>query len=251
MNHTEGFKEIPNIQYICPDYKNLCQLLGDYVLNACSHRDPSHGYQHMKKVAMNTMIIFSKMYEEITLVETTKKKFGEFILVVSWTHDVADRKYDSDGSAKLKLCEFLDNNFPNESKLILDTISRTSFSFEINMIKETGKLDWLEKLGPDGVLGRDIVSDADKLEAIGYEGIIRLFTYNHELFKKNNPGKPVTYEDVKILAERQIEVKLGKLQEQYIRTRYGKELGEALHNETMLILADKNKMREIYDMIYQ
>ena len=57
---------------------------------------------------------------------------------------------------------FLTENFSEEKTKILAIIERIAFSRE----KAWGRNDWLAVLGIDGVIVRNIVSDADKLDAI-------------------------------------------------------------------------------------
>jgi len=247
INHTEILNDLsfPIIE----DHKNLCYGLGEYVLLTCSSRDLSHGYEHMKKVAQNSIYIFDKMYKDIELTSMDKNKFFSLLLTVSWLHDVADKKYDHDGSSAIHLQSFINSMFNDDADLILDTILRTSYSNEINMIKENGKLDWNEKLGEDGIILRNIVSDADKLEAIGIQGIYRCMTYNFELLKKQSevilPKELI--ENVKIHAN----VKLLKLSENYVRTLIAKEMAKLLHDEMVTILSDENALDQICSSIIQ
>ena len=71
---------------------------------------------------------------------------------------------------------------------------------------------------------RNIVSDADKIEALGEVGLERCFIYTRE---KND-----SYTDEEVLADvrKHCEEKLLILRDKYIRTDPGKQLAEEGHN---------------------
>lgn len=246
MNHTEI---LDGIHGCIGEHKELCNRLGLFVATICEGRDSSHGYEHMKQVAKNSLQIFNKMYNDIKLSTMTIPFFISCVLTVSWLHDVADHKYDHDGTLKLQLDSFVTEIFGEvKYKFILDVIVRTSYSNEIKMIQTNGKLDWDSVLGADGVLLRNIVSDADKLEAIGYQGILRCMTYNIELLKISGNLNP-SFDNLIIPVKKHTSDKLIKLASSYIRTDYGKELAKSKHDEFINIINDDLKLREIYDII--
>jgi len=246
MNHTEI---LDGIKGCLDEHIEFCNGLGLYVATVCKDRDPSHGYEHMKQVAKISLLIFNQMHDNIKLSTMSIPSFITYILAVSWLHDVADRKYDHEGTLKLQLNNFITEIFgQDKSKFILDTIARTSYSNEINMLQQFGKLDWDTELGNDGVILRNIVSDADKLEAIGYEGVVRCMTYNIELLKKIGNLYP-SFDELIIPVKKHTSEKLIKLAPSYIRTEYGKELAKPKHDEMINIFNDNEKLQEIYSMI--
>lgn len=117
------------------------------------------------------------------------------VTTVTLLHDVADHKYvEEDSSLTAKLNDFLSKftlNFDNQSivsgtvfyylfnpVMIINIIERISFSRQ----KKYGTSKWNSTLGIWGVLVRNIVSDADKFEAIGIEGLDRCKDYTIESF---------------------------------------------------------------------
>lgn len=247
MNHTDILSEIQQYN-VLQEHIDLCQGLGIFVNLICANRDPSHGYEHMKQVARNSLKIFNQL-EKKTLVNMDTNQFISLLLTVSWLHDVADRKYDVDGNLKKQLDTFVRRIYNNDlAELVLNTIPRTSYSFEVNIIQTTGELDWLSVLGYDGCLLRDIVSDADKIEAIGRIGIVRCMTYNIELFKKANDYNP-TFDELVPQVKRHAAEKLLKLTGSYIRTEPGKLIAAPLHFEMSQILENNDELDKIFGEI--
>ena len=206
-------------------HKNsINQLCGEFVRETCKDRDPSHGYNHMKQVKENSMIIYHGENINDPYIKNLCK-------IVAWLHDVADHKYDKDNQLEHIIKKFLSEHFPEDSKLIWDIIQRISYSKEVKQ----GKIDWLLTLGEKGCIVRNIVSDGDKLEAIGKIGIERCVEFSKEQYYKNNgeniPTKLLIDEVCKHSDE-----KLLRLKDEFINTKTGKCLAEPLHNEMINIL---------------
>jgi len=244
MSHTIILK---NIKGIIQDHIDLCDGLGSYVELVCLSRDPSHGYEHMKEVARKSLIIFNEMYDDIVLVSMSKTKFCSLLLTISWLHDVADRKYDCDGSLKILLKEFISNMFGEDTDLILNIIACTSYSNEIGINKDNVTNVWINQLGIDGTLLRNIVSDADKIEAMGYQGVVRCMTYNIELLKKKNIE--ITYENLILPVKIHAQEKLFKLCDNFVRTTPGKRMAEPLHKEMIETFDNDIELYNIYNKI--
>ena len=67
-------------------------LLSDFVQQTCVGRDDSHGHAHMKAVAEMTRYIVEQDFND---------ESGHLMLdaiTASWLHDIADHKYDHDGT---------------------------------------------------------------------------------------------------------------------------------------------------------
>lgn len=125
--------------------------------------------------------------------------FKLIIQTIALLHDVADHKYvEEDNTLLPKLDAFLDDLTNNtlycrmfkftlcshlfDKTMIKNIIDRISFSRQ----KKYGSTDWVQTLGHVGVFIRNIVSDADKFEAIGIAGINRCIDYTQELYMKTN-----------------------------------------------------------------
>src|SRR5690606_22205199 len=139
------------------------------------------------------------------------------VQIVSLLHDVADHKYiTEDSTLENKFSEFIkkiteENKIAVENtiyehlftkKMIVAIIERNSYSKQ----KKNGTSDWIPTLGYIGCFVRNIVSDADKLEAIGPAGIDRCASYIIESL--NLKKIPATAQTVYKLVEEHYHEKL-------------------------------------------
>ena len=180
-------------------------VLSDFVNTVCAGRSYTHGHAHMMAVAEMTRFIIQQDFHD---------ESGHLTLdaiTVAWLHDVADHKYDYDGTLEQKLDEFGTDNIWNYEE-IKKVIKYVSYSTEHKAILAGTPLDFPLILGAYYSQIRDIVSDADKLESIGVKGLERSFAYNRE----TNP----TFTHAQVIAEvRKIyDEKLIKLASQFIKT---------------------------------
>jgi 5'-deoxynucleotidase YfbR-like HD superfamily hydrolase len=197
----------------------LYTTLSNFVELTCKGRDPSHGHNHMEQVVKNSLLIFSYEIDNYTNNNDKKNYLRDLVVTVAWLHDVPDHKYD-DGTLKDRVKDFL-HKITKEVELILNIIDRISYSKEVKY-KDT---DWLKVLGPDGCFVRNIVSDADKLEALGKGGLTRVI----EFIKVKTPD--ISREELNKKIKDHAEEKLLRLKDHFIRTGFGKLLAERLHNE--------------------
>lgn len=207
-----------------PAIVSLWNKLSDFVYSTCRDRDPTHGHEHMKTVANHAMSILKSM--GISDPRTVK-----LTLITAWVHDVADHKYDTDGKLSAQLDDFLINLVHNEdAELIRLIINHTSFSKEDKMRKTNPNwaIDRLKVLGLDGLLIRDIVSDADKLEAIGIQGLIRCAEFCKE--------KGIQEDKIIAAVRSHCDEKLLRLYSGFIVTEPGRLLAKPLHDEMVELL---------------
>ena len=193
----------------------MSEELTKFVREICKDRDASHGLSHMERVTKTTLFIFNMMDKHHDLLK--------LVMTVAWLHDVPDHKYDKNKLNYYKMIKFLQENDYTETeiKLISNIIPRISYSREAKV----GSDDWKEILGEKGLFIRNVVSDADKLDAIGKFGLQRCIDfYEHKNMSKEN-----------ILSEIKLHTKdkLIKLKDHYIRTEYGKQLAKTAHSEFM------------------
>jgi len=200
------------------DIEQRWQLLSDFVLTTCAGRSDTHGHAHMKAVAeTSAYLLFVDFYDKDgTLMLDT--------ITAAWLHDVADHKYDYDGTLEQRLDAFGAANIPNYAE-IKEVIKYVSYSTEHKAILAGTPLDFKQILGFYYSQIRDIVSDADKLESIGVKGMERSLTYNTD----TNP----TFTHAQVIAEvRKIyDEKLVKLATQFIKTPTARDIAQKEHEE--------------------
>ena len=191
-------------------------ILSEFVQTICQGRSDTHGHAHMKAVAeTSSYLLFVDFFD----------KDGSMMLdtiTAAWLHDVADHKYDYDGTLEQRLDKFGTANIPNYTD-IKQVIKYVSYSTEHKAIASGTPLDFKQILGDYYSNIRDIVSDADKLESIGVKGMERSLTYNTD----TNP----TFTHAQVMAEvRKIyNEKLVKLATQFIRTPTARTIAQKEH----------------------
>jgi len=197
--------------------------LSEFVQTICTGRSDTHGHAHMKAVAETASYLLFVDFHD---------KDGSMMLdtiTAAWLHDIADHKYDYDGTLEQRLDEFGTANISNYAD-IKQVIKYVSYSTENKAILAGTPLDFKQILGDYYSNVRDIVSDADKLESIGKKGITRSLAYNRD----TNP----TYTDAQVIAEvrKIVDEKLIKLATQFIRTPTARAIAQKEHAEMLVEL---------------
>jgi len=181
--------------------------LSEFVRITCLDRDESHGYEHMKTVAEIAIQLINCDFRD-------RRQYKNLIIdsmTVAWLHDIADHKYDKDGTLQNLLDEFGEKNIINYQD-IKQVIKYVSYSSENKAILAGTPLDYDNLLTPYYALVRHIVSDADKLEALGKNGVTRALTYTRHA----NP----LYTEEQLIADvrKHAHEKLLRLASEFIRT---------------------------------
>lgn len=202
----------------------LCGITKNFVRTLCGGRDASHGFGHAQAVAHHAQYIA----RELGIIDERQLRI---VMLTAWLHDVADHKYDRDGLLKREVDYFLRIHVPEDAALISAIIDRVSYSKEVHA-REQGCLDWQEVLGDEGILLRTIVSDADKLEALGKQGLDRCVLYARHVH-----GAETAPELLAQYVREHAQEKLLRLKDHFIRTEPGKRLAEPLHQELLAVLA--------------
>ena len=128
----------------------------------------------MKTVAQNAKTIMRNM-------DISRDQY-KWALIVAWLHDVADHKYDKDGTLQTKLVEFISSIEPDPiiANYLVQCVDMVSFSNETK-----GGYKYYEKILPsEWVVVRNIASDSDKLEDLGFMGIKRCKQYAQETLRR-------------------------------------------------------------------
>lgn len=196
------------------DLNNLAKVL-------YSGRDKSHGIAHVTKVRDNALSICNKIgINDVNLIIK--------IETAALFHDLWDHKYVLKNS---KQCDEIRKKLSSELKKIYFSehdikdieiiIDNISLSREIKFRNKNQILD-LKHLQ----LMRDIVSDADKLEMLGINGIDRIIEF--QLHKYPNTCD----EELNNVIKKVYNSKLKNLiDESYIKTKAGKEMAMPLMEE--------------------
>jgi len=209
---------IPAAAVMCRNIEERWNMLSDFVQRTCIGRSDTHGHAHMKAVAETSAYLLFVDFED---------KDGSMMLdtiTAAWLHDIADHKYDYDGTLEQRLDEFGTANISNYTD-IKQVIKYVSYSTEHKAILAGTPLDFKQILGDYYSNIRDIVSDADKLESIGKKGITRSLEYNRDA----NPS----YTHAQVIAEvcKIYDEKLVKLATEFIRTPTARALAQKEHEE--------------------
>jgi uncharacterized protein len=186
----------------------------DFVRRVSLSRDMSHDFTHCMNVANLT--------EKIAKSEKISDYLLQKAIVVAWLHDVIDHKYPNGGELLVEMIHILSKLYSSkEQDDILQIIEYVSYSKE----KKIGYDNF--NLFPSSLLIRNIVSDADKLEALGKIGVERCLTYTTSC----NPN--ISYYLLMKNYLNHCYEKLFILKDKFIRTKEGKRLGEIAHQEFM------------------
>lgn len=207
-------------------YDSIVRELQAFVEGATVGRDASHGVAHMRAVAERATHICREDYKSQHII---------LVLIAAWLHDVADHKYDADGQLEQKVKIFTYYLQPTHAGDILDAIANVSFSKEQKAL-EAGKLPGWQSISELARYIRHIVSDADKLEAIGRVGLERC-----ALYSKSHQG--IT--DSKALRQAvhaHADEKLLLIADNFMHTKTGQEIAQELAAEMKAVLDDDAKL---------
>ncbi len=179
------------------------QLL-DFVALHTGDFDESHNLLHAMSVYHNALDIVKHDYKHRGLDE-------KVLMYACLLHDVCDHKYEH-SVTKEERNKFIEEQLvlPERAQCVIDVIENISYSQEVKGLRKT--LPYPQRFY------QDIVSDADKLEALGQVGLDRCIAFTLAR------GGQVPQEVVEHCHE-----KLLKLKDNFIRTMRGKELAEPLH----------------------
>jgi hypothetical protein len=209
---------------ITNDAKFIEQLL--ILTSTCtSEYDESHDINHHFDTLQNTINIVNKEFEKLT--PTDDSQLLRFLTFISaFIHDTIDPKYpDKLHSKKILVEQFLKNYcekyYKHSAQYIDWIINNMSYSKE-KKLRDKGLTKEFHKYYIVNY-SRNIVSDADKLEAIGEIGIRRC----REFTKTHNNIKSV--DEIDKLVVEHCHDKLKHLLPSYIVTKAGKEIGKSRH----------------------
>jgi HD superfamily phosphodiesterase len=220
----------------------------DFVKKETYGRCPSHGLAHAQCVVENAEVILRHLlatwYENQSSIEISDEHalICKTALIVAYLHDVADHKYYSTEESKYQIQVRIDifvESLEMDSAIVSEIIKKISYSNEVRELSKNSEYrsEWARSLGETSLLIRDIVSDADKLEAIGKAGLERCKQYS-----KSASSSKLSEEQADEALVKHYDEKLGLLYPQgFFKTPQGKKMAEILHNEQEEIIAEMRK----------
>lgn len=189
----------------------------DLCAELTSEYDESHNVEHHICVFTNAVEIFRRL--------KCSKNILRMIAFGALLHDTVDSKYPKDIDTKTKKVEkFLMQKMADDwsdTKWIIDNISYS----------KEAKYGYPFHEKADVMLARDILSDADKIEALGNTGIARVYQYTKAKYPNASP------DEIRKHVVQHCDEKLLRLRDQFIRTTPGKEMSLGLHQ---IILNHRN-----------
>ena len=179
-------------------------LLYEFVSKHTRSFDETHGIEHALAVYNNAMLIAQTDYPELDM---------EIIMYASLLHDVRDHKYpESISQVVLEDFVYTAVHF-STANIILAIIDNVSFSKEVKGLRK--------QIDDETTKYLDIISDADKLEALGEVGIKRCIGFTH-MKGGNVPDDVIKHCHDKLLR---------LYTNGYIKTPSGRKLALPLHKE--------------------
>lgn len=212
---------------------SLYERLATHVHEITREREPSHGAGHMMTVAGTSTMIYDNELAEGRVPAGLRDQ----VLIVAWLHDVFDHKYDHDGALRADTERFL-GTLPEckNVELVMKCIDYISYSRENNAILSGTPIDFDAELGEYAPV-RHIVSDADKLEAIGKIGIDRCIEYNSARYLEAH-GIEISAEQLRKQVLEHADEKLLRIHSEFMRTPSGRKLSLPRHETMVKMLAE-------------
>ena len=199
------------------ELNKLSTRLENFVIESTKNFDDSHNYQHMKNVVNNSFEIINND-EEIKKKIIIYPQIIKLVLIVAWLHDVRDHKYP-DSISEEKFLNFISTIDSENTDIIAKLIINISWSKEAAGLRELFDEPYQTIL--------DIVSDADRIEALGINGIIRT-----EIFEKKHKNSANV---IKHCYDKLLRL----LPDGFIKTSHGKILARPLHLEVVNYVESK------------
>ncbi len=203
------------------------ETVSQFVRQVTKPFDASHDYNHALDVYNLSMLILknNRKLENNYYIPTHDDE--ELVMISALCHDVCDTKYLDRGSiTKDELKTFIQSVYPEEVENIMLIIENISYS------KENKGL--LQILPQPYQYYRDVVSDADKLLAIGKTGIERCYEYNKSLLSFLNIHEIISNDKINADVLQHCHDKLKRLYpENFIRTPAGRDMAAPLHQEIL------------------
>ena len=212
--------------------------LDEVCLNYYLNRDKSHGIDHIQKVLKNVDRI-SKNF-----VFSQREKI--ILRTCALLHDAYDHKYFQKLEDIIIIKKKISDDLIkfglswNEIQIIFIIIDNISFSKEKS--QKNRYYDLISLLSPNMVNIRNIVSDSDKIEALGIEGIHRMILYSIHKFDKISSKTIIN--DIKLLCKNKLYILVS---ENYIRTDLGRKIASQKLEELKKITENDDTLQKFVE----
>ena len=208
----------PTIINSLKDFPN--DTVKDFVVLSTQHFDSSHNWEHALAVTLNAIEIL-KNDKNISIDDKSSNDQIELIMnvvFIAMLHDVCDHKYPD--SIPIEALANFYKTIHSEHNMHLKIINNISWSKERKGFREIFNPYWTQIL--------NVVSDADRIEAIGCIGVERCIAFT-------NATNGIVPDDV----IRHYHEKLKLLYiDKYIRTQYGRIIAKPRHDEMTELIED-------------
>jgi HD superfamily phosphodiesterase len=209
----------------------LDEICLKYYLN----RDRSHGVDHIQKVLKNV--------DKISKHFIFSSRENVILRACALLHDAYDHKYFQKPEDIRNIKEKISDDLTkfglswNEIQIIFIIIDNVSFSKE--KAQRDRYYDLVALLSPNIVNIRNIVSDSDKIEALGIEGIQRMILYSvHKISDKITTS---IIDDIKQLCENKLYILISG---NYIRTDIGRKIASQKLEELKKITENDDTLQK-------
>lgn len=206
-----------------------------FIKKSTKHFNIDHNHIHAHDVLIWTRLIIQNMKKRYVFILDTQHEI--ITELVALFHDVRDHKFKDkcisdeelrnflfDLCEKIRLSQIIQNK-----KYVVDMVMKL-----IDMVSLSGEREKrynLDKLNKKELYIRNIVSDADKIDALGWYGVLRCFIYTR--FTKH-AGKKLSPKTSLKNAIKHMENHLLQLYPKgYIRTYEGKKIARVKHFEML------------------
>lgn len=212
------------------------EIFKGWVADVTRDYDPSHAVQHFERV--------DRMALELAAVDRRFAREDTAVLrLAAWAHDVCDHKLcprskasSREAAMRAVLVKDCHLTMVNAQRVLV-------IADNISLSKEkVGKLDRALLQQYDCEVLRDLVSDADKLDALGRQGLQRLVEHHAASFSRlaDLGSMPTLREDMRRLAKQHLLPR-----RDYLRTPAAIERGGGLIAEMQSILDDDEALTRL------
>lgn len=197
-------------------------LLMVWVYHKMKDHPPSHDFYHVAHVWYWTNVLLISMLKDgrftrnISMCEYSLNDFRELVQICAMLHEINDHKYEP-GAGRKEMEEMMTYVLPSSMMIHIDMIFNIIASISFSKEK-AGKVPLLPYFYQ---IARDVVSDADKITALGAWGLQRCLMY---LLEKGGGEK--SDDELSQFIIYHHKEKLGLLPAKYIRTSMGRGIAQ-------------------------